>query len=1368
MPISRSNTLRGKSRSPAPPPLPPNSIQTSQRPFLPPSHYAAAGGFNVRSPIVQVEQTISDPKKRRLKPNLKHNYARNQTENHPGPSDSDSLISIDNALPISMKRQSSRSELTGIEAQLLPSLRDTIDRMTGAPSRASSPYRTGVGNVDSATRGKTNTSRSSPELKTALSERMRSEAKPSNDSNSFPYPTPAIGEGAVTPISSQFYSDPVNPIMGSLPLRSKTPAKSALKTSLRSPVPNPPMPMALSVNSPPMSGSSLRNMKSLLTRKCSGTLRSPFTNAKPSSEGMHHDNRKPGGVSTPTPPVLPGPDSATKTDQLYSESESPQFRRFSTKKIFQSNIPRPRTRHYHNEAPEHGNLDDSDLDRRYDNEQRDRRKLTVANAEVPMSVSSESDIESRINHDLRNTIAGARIPRKRESLYPIGLGLSMRKQTSEPREFGQSHSRETEIQLHDFHPVSREKSLRFSLPPSESAGSSYSDELSNYRPESYRYSGTDTPDGELATNATQPRRFEDSRYIDKPSNAQTRRSSPSAVYEASTDEETESDREGYSVWYKKPNEKHPSPNRKPTLPPTHGQESESFVPVASPRQQTSRRRRESPSPRNSEGFAPNLRELIKSRHSFTRLACETAPISSQATPRQRHVDPLEPSSAQQPRVSSPLKDSDHHRHQDYYKEDKESFARTPASAIIDDYRSAAARERMAFGIPPSESDEAISAQEQGQQLFSEDSNMSSINASLWQEESENMSEEAESIFRALNYPKSVAEQQNSKDAFYDSTPRLSVISPTLSSPSACDERAPNRSRSEEPLDENNNLIRTREGVIQEIFETEEELIRHLHTCMSTFVLPLRVHNSRSWISGVPANIAKLLDWFNDIVNLHEQIYESLCSARDTMSPATDRVSESLRCFVLKFEVYQPYLVRLADVSEDIMKLIDDPQSDFGQFVGIQQRLPECEGWTFERFLMLPVNRLAAYQVMFARLLDLTPKSHQDYLSTFSLSRSTDMVIRVMTEVKIREDEYNLLKLFSSRIQGIPFSKGLATRERRLLHSGPLDLILSGLPDVLDPPSRIGPQPHASESKRADRSSKLLDTINTSSSVFERADSEKSASSFDGIASGKGPVATSTPVKSSWFSRLPLRRRPQPKPLLLPVSEPQAKGTGKATPMLNSLKTVSVHVFVFSDLVLLAQPSQTHDDKPRWILSTDLGLFRPLSIAHIQRFNQEGTVLSLEAITLDVNSLNDNTDFKTTSFRTVDLLMPTSTPSENDAIDHCIIDEVSEPWILAFRQCSKATLRKLTFLGLGTQHELCFNSDRTLDTFLAVSTLVGSGQPIPRSPSGHFPDKLHDQGEDLLGDERQERGWWSLRYQQVFREFQRQDSVLSDDDPEETI
>ena len=53
--------------------------------------------------------------------------------------------------------------------------------------------------------------------------------------------------------------------------------------------------------------------------------------------------------------------------------------------------------------------------------------------------------------------------------------------------------------------------------------------------------------------------------------------------------------------------------------------------------------------------------------------------------------------------------------------------------------------------------------------------------------------------------------------------------------------------------------------------------------------------------------------------------------------------------------------------------------------------------------------------------------------------------------------------------------------------------------------------------------------------------------------------------------------------------------------------------------------------------------------------------------------------------------------------------------------------------------------------------------MPRSPSGQFAQIVRTAEGRFLGAETEERGWWSLQYQQVFRGFQRQDSYLSDVD-----
>lgn len=156
---------------------------------------------------------------------------------------------------------------------------------------------------------------------------------------------------------------------------------------------------------------------------------------------------------------------------------------------------------------------------------------------------------------------------------------------------------------------------------------------------------------------------------------------------------------------------------------------------------------------------------------------------------------------------------------------------------------------------------------------------------------------------------------------------------------------------------------------------------------------------------------------------------------------------------------------------------------------------------------------------------------------------------------------------------------------------------------------------------------------------------------------------------------------------------------------------------------------------------------------------------MEALIPNGDILNDSiTDFKNSTFRTVDLILPLPLRQTSGGNRENLGNvELLQPWLLALRQCSRTTLRKLTFVGHDHQDELFLGSDKQFDTRIAVSSLVGSGLPIPRSPSGQFPDSYQEKDGVLTGEERQERGWWSLRYQQIFREFQRQDSLLFDDD-----
>lgn len=76
-----------------------------------------------------------------------------------------------------------------------------------------------------------------------------------------------------------------------------------------------------------------------------------------------------------------------------------------------------------------------------------------------------------------------------------------------------------------------------------------------------------------------------------------------------------------------------------------------------------------------------------------------------------------------------------------------------------------------------------------------------------------------------------------------------------------------------------------------------------------------------------------------------------------------QIGESLRPFVSRLEIYQPYIVRVDDVSEVIRRMVLDSDSDFGEFVRIQTESADCPGSLLE-LLQRPVERLSKYPSVF--------------------------------------------------------------------------------------------------------------------------------------------------------------------------------------------------------------------------------------------------------------------------------------------------------------------------------------------------------------------------------------------------------------------
>jgi hypothetical protein len=394
-----------------------------------------------------------------------------------------------------------------------------------------------------------------------------------------------------------------------------------------------------------------------------------------------------------------------------------------------------------------------------------------------------------------------------------------------------------------------------------------------------------------------------------------------------------------------------------------------------------------------------------------------------------------------------------------------------------------------------------------------------------------------------------------------------------------------------------------------------------------------------------------------------------------------------------------------------------------------------------------------------------------------------MVIHVLNEVKVREDEYDLIKSISVRIQGLPPSVQLATRERRLLFRGLLHLV--NMDEVVhNPKVALTTSTISSDGSKSrgtnlfNRSSKLAVAINEWDARRARSESTSSSStgtSFNslGISSGGSSDMPGTPCStffSSYRISIPDGR--------LNSTANKMPASPSPNPRNSILSGTPVQVFIFTDLVVLTAPTSTLAPVTTgdWTLLKDIGITRILGVP--ERLEQEPygsyiyvhvlfsasdpvidpSLIVLDVLPVDVGKLNRVVSTDNGSLTVLRFIVPNqeeSTLSEK-AQAPAIREDVQRAWISAFQQCFRYTLHSIS---LPPHPRYDPHLDLALDTHQTVFSLLASGLPLPKSPSIQGADLQRGEPKDSTREEREERGWWSVRFQQVFRELQRQNMAL---------
>lgn len=164
----------------------------------------------------------------------------------------------------------------------------------------------------------------------------------------------------------------------------------------------------------------------------------------------------------------------------------------------------------------------------------------------------------------------------------------------------------------------------------------------------------------------------------------------------------------------------------------------------------------------------------------------------------------------------------------------------------------------------------------------------------------------------------------------------------------------------------------------------------------------------------------------------------------------------------------------------------------------------------------------------------------------------------------------------------------------------------------------------------------------------------------------------------------------------------------------------------------------------WVLLEGIGISRILQVKE-----DSGRVV-LDLLPVDLESMATGRIHDSGQVVMLTLSVP-SVSSSGMQLDIPSLSRLRHNWVSAFQECAEHTIRALSFptqsgkLAVPIPGLSC---DR--DPQSSVSSILESGLPLPKSPS----QQMAETEADAAQQEREARGWWALRFQQVLREMQR--------------
>lgn len=227
----------------------------------------------------------------------------------------------------------------------------------------------------------------------------------------------------------------------------------------------------------------------------------------------------------------------------------------------------------------------------------------------------------------------------------------------------------------------------------------------------------------------------------------------------------------------------------------------------------------------------------------------------------------------------------------------------------------------------------------------------------------------------------------------------------------------------------------RTEVCDEILQTEEEYVNSLGVLTSAYLHPLRTSaksQKKPLLKGT--YVKQVFSNVEQLEALHGAFLDRLQEA------AAGTQCRELGKIVAKqasaFSAYTVYINNYNDALNALCRA-EAKYEPFRMFLEESQARPECRGLSLQAYMIMPVQRIPRYVLLFEALLKHTPEKHPDHKHVVTaLAKLRDVAEFINEEKRVAESMQQCRELQRS-IVNLTVSKGLPQRHRVFQEEGEL-------------------------------------------------------------------------------------------------------------------------------------------------------------------------------------------------------------------------------------------------------------------------------------------------------------------------------------------